>query len=82
MWDDDLTITLQLWDLGGQDHFANMSRLYYEGSVGCIVVFDTSDRESLSKAVFWKKDLDSKATLPSGSILPSVLFANKVWMNL
>ena len=78
MWDDDIPLSLQLWDLGGQDHFANMSRCYYDGAIGAIVVFDSSDSESLGKAKFWKSDLDSKAKLPNGNRLPSILLCNKV----
>ena len=41
-------------------------------------MFDVTNRGTLEGAQTWKKDLDEKVILPSGSPVPSVLLANKV----
>ena len=39
-FNDDLEIRLQLWDIAGQERFSSMTRAYYKGAVGAVVVFD------------------------------------------
>jgi len=39
-FNDDLELKLQLWDIAGQERFSSMTRAYYKGAVGAIVVFD------------------------------------------
>ena len=39
-FNDDLEIRLQLWDIAGQERFSSMTRAYYKGAVGAIIVFD------------------------------------------
>lgn len=54
-----------------------MSRVYYKGAMGALVVFDLTNSHSLEAAAQWKQDLDSKVCLQSGSPIPAVLLANK-----
>lgn len=55
-----------------------MTRVYYKDAHACIIMFDLSQRTTFANALKWKKDLDSKCTLPDGSPVPCVLLANKV----
>ena len=55
-----------------------MTRVYYKDAHACIIMFDLSQRGTFANALKWKKDLDSKCTLPDGSPVPCVLLANKV----
>ncbi|KAM3594174.1 uncharacterized protein V6R79_003577 [Siganus canaliculatus] len=76
-WDPKTVVRVQLWDIAGQERFKNMSRVYYKGTMGAIVVFDITDRSTLDAAVKWKQDLDSKVSLNGGRLIPAVLLANK-----
>ncbi len=69
---------LQIWDIAGQDHYRAMTRTYYRGASGCIVLFDLTDRRSFTEAKTWKEDLDSKVLLSNGDTIPCLLVANKV----
>lgn len=54
-----------------------MSRVYYRGAMGAMVVFDVTNSSTLKGAEDWKKDLDSNVLLDSGRPVPAVLLANK-----
>ncbi len=73
--------TIQIWDIAGQDHYRAMTRTYYKGASGCIVLFDVTNRKSFTEAKTWKNDLDEKVLLPNGDNVPCVLIANKVCRN-
>ena len=46
-------INLQIWDLGGQEEFKTLRKLYLEGSRGALVVFDLTNIESFEKLDEW-----------------------------
>lgn len=78
-YNDDLEIRLQLWDIAGQERFSSMTRAYYKGTMGAIVVFDHSNAKTYRAAVDrWKRDLDDKCSLPGNRSVPAILVANKV----
>lgn len=54
-----------------------MSRVYYKGAMGALVVFDITNSSTLEAASEWKQDLDSKVCLDDGRPVPAVLLANK-----
>jgi GTPase SAR1 family protein len=68
---------LSFFDIVGQERSRILSRTYYKGAAGCFVMFDVTNPGTLEGAQTWKKDLDEKVILPSGSPVPSVLLANK-----
>ncbi|RWS24119.1 ras-related protein Rab-32-like protein, partial [Leptotrombidium deliense] len=76
-WNSRTNIRLQLWDIAGQERFADMTRVYYKDGVGACIVTDISKPANLEKVLRWKQDLDNKVTLPDGSKVPCVLLANK-----
>ncbi|XP_020483047.2 ras-related protein Rab-32 [Labrus bergylta] len=76
-WDCNTVVRLQLWDIAGQEWFKKMSRVYYKGAMGALVVFDIRNSSTLEAASKWKQDLDSKVCLESGRPVPAVLVANK-----
>lgn len=76
-WDSNTIVRIQLWDIAGQERFGNMTRVYYKEAVGCFIVFDITRPSTFEAVERWKRDLDSKVSLPDGSRIPCVLLANK-----
>ena len=68
----------QLWDIAGQESFRAMTRTYFRGASGCVVMFDVTNRNTFEHTRDWKADLDSKVVLPNGEPIPCILMANKV----
>ena len=54
-----------------------MTRAYFKGAVGALVVFDLGDAHTYSAARKWKADIDKKCALPDGRKIPAILIANK-----
>lgn len=57
-----------------------MTRVYYKGAAACIIMFDLTSQQTFNSTLKWKKDLDSKCTLPNGKTIPCILVGNKVTM--
>ncbi|XP_062283496.1 ras-related protein Rab-7L1-like [Scomber scombrus] len=70
-------VRLQLWDIAGLERFISMTRVYYKGALGCVVMFDVTNTSSFLNCRSWKQDLDNKALLPNGESIPCILLANK-----
>jgi small GTP-binding protein len=54
---DNHRIQLQLWDTAGQELFRSVTRGYYRGSAGALIVFDLTSRESFVNVDQWLRDL-------------------------
>jgi len=39
-------LKIQMWDTAGQEKYRSLSRQYYEGASGIIIVFDVTDQQS------------------------------------
>lgn len=48
-----LRITVQLWDLGGQDKYEGLRKLYLDGSQGALLVFDKTNKASFENLNKW-----------------------------
>lgn len=62
----------------GQERFTWMTRVYYKDADGCVIMFDLTNKNSFVNTLKWKKDVDSKCSLPDGRPIPCMLLANKV----
>jgi len=76
-WDKTKNITLQIWDIAGQERYGQMTRVYYQAAVGALVVYDVTRPDSFEAVSKWKQDIDNKVFLSDGSNVPCLLLANK-----
>jgi small GTP-binding protein len=70
---DDTAVKLVIWDIAGQDNFAQLRRAYYQNASGAFFVFDTSRPETIARIDEWLKALNTV----TGDI-PLVILENKV----
>ncbi|MGY5851993.1 MAG: GTP-binding protein [Candidatus Thorarchaeota archaeon] len=69
----DIKVKLVVWDIAGQDDFAQLRKAYYQNSSGAFFVFDTTRPDTISRVNEWIDALYG-VTGP----IPLVLLENKV----
>eukprot|EP00659_Diplonema_papillatum_P002025 gene2025-biopygen1991 len=52
----DKTIKLQIWDTAGQERFRAVTRSYYRGAAGAILVYDITRRQTFNHITSWLQD--------------------------
>ena len=66
-------IKLQIWDTAGQDRFRTITKTYYKGSHGVILVYDVCDERSFGNVKNWVNQIEQNAK----SSICKVLVGNK-----
>jgi Ras-related protein Rab-2A len=66
-------IKLQIWDTAGQASFRSITRSYYRGAVGALLVFDITRRETYMNIQQWLDDVVRYCNTP----ITFVLVGNK-----
>ena len=77
-WDDHTTISLQLWDIAGQERYGNMTHVYYQEACAALVVFDVTRAQSFEMVTNWKNDIDDKVFTSEKKPIPCLLLGNKI----
>ncbi|KPP62804.1 ras-related protein Rab-4B-like, partial [Scleropages formosus] len=67
------TVKLQIWDTAGQERFRSVTRSYYRGAAGALLVYDITSRETYNSLTNWLTDA---RTLASPNII-IILCGNK-----
>lgn len=67
------TIKLQVWDTAGQESFASITRSYYRGAVGALLVYDVTKRSTFHHLKVWQDE--TKKNAPES--LVTILVGNK-----
>jgi small GTP-binding protein len=49
-------VSAQIWDLGGQESFKSLRKLYLEGANGALLVYDCTKKKTFEKIDDWIKD--------------------------
>ena len=49
-------VSAQIWDLGGQESFKSLRKLYLEGANGALLVFDMTSKKTFEKLNDWVQD--------------------------
>jgi small GTP-binding protein len=52
---------LQIWDTAGQDTFKTITRSYYRNSIGVIVAYDITNRESFDAVRGWIEEVQERS---------------------
>ena len=55
-------IKLQIWDTAGQERFRSVTRSYYRGAAGALLVYDITSRESFNALSNWLTDARTLAS--------------------
>jgi len=53
---DNTQIKLQIWDTAGQESFRSITRSYYRGAAGALLVYDITRRETFNHLTTWLED--------------------------
>ncbi|QRW18134.1 GTP-binding protein YPTC4 [Rhizoctonia solani] len=72
--DENKTVKLQCWDTAGTESFRSITRSYYRGAAGALLVYDVTSRASFEHTRTWLSDVREHAD-PN---LTCILVANKV----
>jgi len=59
--DDNKVVKLQCWDTAGQESFRAITRSYYRGAAGCLLVYDVTSRKSFLNARSWLAEVREHA---------------------
>ena len=51
-----ITIRLQVWDTAGQESFRSITRSYYRGAIGALLVYDITNQQSFDNLPNWLRD--------------------------
>lgn len=54
---DDVLVKLVIWDIAGQDNFAQLRKAYYMNASGAFYIFDTSRAETIERVDEWTQAL-------------------------
>ena len=68
-------IKLQVWDTAGQERFKPITKCYFRGSHGCVVLFDITNRASFNNVRAWVTDYRENNTVDSSGNV--VMIGNK-----
>jgi Ras-related protein Rab-2A len=71
---EDKTVKLQIWDTAGQESFRSITRSYYRGATGALLVYDISRRDTFNHLSRW---LD-EARLNANPHMVIMLIGNKM----
>jgi len=70
-----LLIKLQIWDTAGQENFKSIIRSFYRGSIGVLLVYDITNRNSYNNIITWLDEIRSNNINVNCSI---ILIGNKL----
>ena len=55
-------IKLQIWDTAGQDRFRSLTKNYYKGSHGILLIYDVTNVQSLENVKTWVTQIREEAS--------------------
>jgi small GTP-binding protein len=70
---DGKVIRAEIWDTAGQERYRSMSPSFYRGSVGALIVYDVTNKESFESIPKWIKEIHTHAE----GIIATLIIGNK-----
>jgi len=70
-------LKVQIWDTAGQERFRTITRSYYKGIHGYILVYEITNRKSFEHVAHWLKEIDENGI----EGIPKILIGNKCDLN-
>jgi len=55
------TVKAQIWDTAGQERYRAITKAYYRGAVGALLVYDITDRETFENLKRWLSEVQGHA---------------------
>jgi Ras-related protein Rab-8A len=74
---DNRKVKIQIWDTAGEDRFRSITRNYYKGAKGILLIFDVTDKETFTHVRDWIERIHEES--PEGITI--CLVGNKIDMN-
>lgn len=71
---DDKQVKLSVWDTAGQEAYKSITRSYYRGAAGALLVYDVTRRQTFEQVLSWLEDARLHC---SSSEMVVVLVGNK-----
>ena len=72
---DSITVTLNLWDLAGQEMFRSVRKMYFQGAEAAAIVYDVTRPETFEHLDDWMKEIEELRSNPN---FVSILIGNKI----
>lgn len=73
-----IKVKVQLWDTAGQERFRTLTKTYWRGANGVILVFDCSNRESFEHLESWFEELNLNTYNNSGNGNVRIICSSKI----
>lgn len=67
-------IKFNIWDTAGQERFRSIAKMYYKNTIGCMCVFDITNRVSFNNLKYWISDYHENNNNPYCAL---IIVANK-----
>jgi small GTP-binding protein len=61
---DNLKVRLQVWDTAGQEKFRTITKAYYRGAHGILLVFDVSNADTFAQCQGWMNSISENLSDP------------------
>jgi len=66
-------IKLQIWDTAGQERFRTITKTYYRGAQGYVLVYDITSKDSFDHVKYWLGEIKKNGN----DFVPKVIVGNK-----
>eukprot|EP00743_Colponemidia_sp_Colp-15_P005518 GILK01005935.1.p1 GENE.GILK01005935.1~~GILK01005935.1.p1 ORF type:complete len:228 (+),score=30.05 GILK01005935.1:59-685(+) len=71
---DGKVVKLQIWDTAGQERFHTITKAYYRGAMGIVLVYDVNDRKTFDNLDYWMDNIQKHGN----ETVEKILVGNKI----